>query len=81
VELQLGLENFALPGGQRPVYAQPDRDRSASPPRATTLKSRPMDLGPLDAMGRNQWFANFNNVGDNYVINSGLESSWVTVAP
>ncbi len=84
VELQLGLEDFALPGGQRPVYAQPDRGRSASPSRAGragTLQSRPMELGPLNAMGRNQWFANFNDAGDNYVIKSGLASSWVTVAP
>jgi len=32
-------------------------------------------------MGGNQWFANFNNAGDNYVIKSGLVSDWVTVAP
>ncbi len=48
VELLLSLENFALPGDQRPVYALPDRG-----------KSGPMELGPLNAMGRNQWFANF----------------------
>jgi len=81
VELLLGLENFALPGGQRPVYAQPDRGRIASPPKAGTLQSRPMELGPLNAMGRSQWFSTFPRAGDDYVIKSGLASSWVTVAP
>ena len=81
VELLLGLENFALPGGQRPVSAQPDRGRSASPPKAGTLQSRPMELGPLNAMGRSQWFTSFPGAGDDYVIKSGLESNWVTVAP
>ncbi len=70
VELLLSLENFALPGDQRPVYALPDSGRSGS-----------MELGPLNAIGRNQWFANFPRAGDNYVIKSGLESNWVTVAP
>ena len=41
----------------------------------------PAELGPLNAMGRNQWFANFNNAGDDYVIKSGLASGWMTVAP
>ena len=81
VELLLGLENFALPGGQRPVSAQPDRGRSASPPKVGTLQSRPMELGPLNAMGRSQWFANFPGAGDDYVIKSGLTSNWVTVVP
>jgi hypothetical protein len=81
VELLLGLENFALPEGLRPVYARPDRGRSASPPQAGTLQSRPGELGPLNAMARNQWLANFLRAGDDYVIESGLESNWVTVAP
>jgi hypothetical protein len=70
VELLLSLENFALPGDQRAVYALPDRGRSG-----------PMELGPLNAMGRSQWFTNFWSAGDDYVIKSGLASDWVTVAP
>jgi hypothetical protein len=70
VELLLSLENFALPGDQRPVYALPDRGRSG-----------PTELGPLKAMGRSQWFENFWGAGDDYVIKSGLASNWVTVAP
>jgi hypothetical protein len=83
VELLLRLENFALPGGQQPVYAQSDRGGIASPPRPGTLKSRPMpvELGPLNAIGRNQWSANFPGAGDDYVIKSGLASNWMTVAP
>jgi hypothetical protein len=42
---------------------------------------RPVELGPLNAMGRSQWFANFPRAGDSYVIKSGLASNWVTVAP
>ena len=80
VELLLRLEDFALPGGQQPVYAQPDRVGIASLPRPGTLKSRPMELGPLNAMGRNQWSVNFLRAGDDYVIKSGLASNWVTVA-
>jgi hypothetical protein len=49
-------------------------------PRSGTLKSRPMELGPLNAIGRNQWSAYFPGVGDDYVIKSGLTSSWLTVA-
>ena len=83
VELLLGLENFALPGGQQPVYAEPYRVGIAAPPRPGTLKSRPMpmELGPLNAIGRNQWSASFPRAGDHYVIKSGLASNWVTVAP
>jgi hypothetical protein len=46
------------------------------------LAQRPMmELGPLNAMGRSQWFANFPRAGDDCVIKSGSESNWVTVAP
>jgi hypothetical protein len=78
VELLLGLENSALSGGQRPVYAQPDRARSASTPRMGMLQSQPEELGPLHAMEQGQWFANFPRAGDNYVIKSGLASDWAT---
>ena len=39
VELQLGLEDFALPGGQRPVYAQPD-SRPGAPPSRRVKRER-----------------------------------------
>jgi len=81
VELLLRLENFTLPGSQIPVYAQPDRTRIAPLPRPGMLKGRPIELGPLNAIGRNQWSANFPGAGDDYVIKSGLASNWMTVAP
>jgi hypothetical protein len=81
VELLLGLGNFVLPGGQQPVYARPDRGESASLRRSGKLQARPVELGPLDAMGQNQWFASFPRAGDSYVIKEGLASNWVTAAP
>ena len=81
VELLLRLENFTLPGGNRPVFAKLGTAAlDASRQRPGTLQSRPVDLGPLNAMGQNQWFASFERVGDDYVIKSGLSSHWVTVA-
>ncbi|HYW43104.1 MAG TPA: hypothetical protein VE959_09625 [Bryobacteraceae bacterium] len=82
VDLLLRLEDFRLPAGNRPVFARlgtavPDASRR----RPGTLQSRPVDLGPLKAMGQNQWFARFERAGDDYVIKSGLASHWVTVAP
>ena len=79
VELLLSLENWTLPGGQRPVYANPDRGSPSS--RQGTLQSRPLELGSLNTMGRSQWFANFPRAGDNYVIKTGLASNWVTAEP
>ena len=82
VELLLRLENFALPGGLRPVFAKLDTEGpDASRRRPGTLQSRPVELGPLNAMGQNQWFARFERAGDEYVIQSGLASDWVTIAP
>jgi len=52
----------------------------ASGKRPGGLKVRPVELGPLNAIGRNQWFARFDRAGDDYVIHSGLSSNWVTVA-
>jgi hypothetical protein len=49
--------------------------------RPGKLQTRPMELGQLNAMGRNQWSLRFERVGDNFVIKSGLPSNWVTVAP
>lgn len=80
VELLLRLESFALPGGDRPVFAKRDTGvADASRRRSGTLQNRPVELGPLDAMGRNQWFERFDRVGDDYVIKSGSVSNWVTV--
>jgi hypothetical protein len=80
VELLLRLESFALPGGDRPVFAKRDTGvADASRRRPGTLQNRPVELGPLDAMGRNQWFERFDRVGDDYVIKSGSVSNWVTV--
>jgi hypothetical protein len=81
VELLLGLENFELHGGQQPIYAQLDHGKTASLPRRGTLQNSPVELGPLNAIGRNQWYAIFPRAGDHYVIKSGLASNWVTVAP
>jgi hypothetical protein len=39
-----------------------------------------LTLGPLNAMGQNQWFARFARAADDYVIESGLASNWVTEA-
>ena len=75
VELLLGLENFLLPAGQRPVYARLNQ----SSPRAPAPGRHPGELRPLNAMPRNQWFVTFNHGGDQYVIKSGLASKWVTV--
>jgi hypothetical protein len=81
VELLLRLENFALPGGYRPVFAKLDTGfPDASGRRRGTLRNRPVELGPLNAIGQNQWFARFGGVGDDYVIMSGLASDWVTMA-
>jgi hypothetical protein len=80
VELTLRLESFILPEAHRPVFAVIDlgiAGASRRPPGG--LKTRPAELGPLNAIGRNQWFARFNHVGDDYVIHSGLASDWVTV--
>jgi hypothetical protein len=80
VELALRLESFILPEAHRPVFAVIDlgiASASRRPPGG--LKTRPPELGPLNAIGRNQWSARFNHVGDDYVIHSGLASDWVTV--
>jgi hypothetical protein len=81
VELLLRLESVTLREGQRPVFAKLTvaTDGSRSPPGK--LQTRPMELGQLNAMGRNQWFLRFERVADDYVIESGLASNWVTVAP
>lgn len=80
VELLLRLENFALPAGLRPVLAKPEMVAPDTPRRQPgTLQARPADLGPLNAMGLNQWFERFERVEDDYVIKSGLASNWVTV--
>jgi len=81
VELTLRLESFMLPEARRPVFAVVDSGAAgASRRRPGGLKTRPVELGPLNAMGRNQWFARFDRAGDDYVIHSGLASNWVTVA-
>ncbi|MBZ5726139.1 MAG: hypothetical protein LAP87_14210 [Acidobacteriia bacterium] len=80
VELLLRLESFALPGGNRPVFAKRERSApNALPRRPGALQGRPVELGPLNAMERNLWFARFPRVGDDFVIRSGLASEWVTV--
>jgi hypothetical protein len=80
VELTLRLESFMLPEAQRPVLAVVDPGvGGASRRRPGGLKTRPVELGPLNAIGRNQWFTRFNRAGDDYVIRSGLTSDWVTV--
>lgn len=80
VELTLRLESFILPQARRPVFAVVHVGIAGGPRKPPGgLKSRPAELGPLNAMGRNQWFARFNHVGDDYVIQSGLASDWVTV--
>jgi hypothetical protein len=80
VELLLRLENFALPAGHRPVSAKLEMTAPGRPQRRPgTLQARPRELGPLNAMGLNQWFERFYRVGDDYVIKSGLVSNWVTV--
>jgi hypothetical protein len=81
VELLLRLESVTLREGQRPVFAKltAATDGSRRPPGK--LQTRPMELGQLNAMGRNQWFLRFERVADDHVIKSGLASNWVTVAP
>jgi hypothetical protein len=81
VELVLRLESFMLPEARRPVFAVVDVGAAgASRRRPGGLKTRPVELGPLNAIGRNQWFARFDRAGDDYVIHSGLASDWVTEA-
>ena len=80
MELLLSLESFELHVGQQPVYALPDRGKSASMPRPGTLRNKAVELG-LNALGRNLWFAIFLRAGDDYVMKSGLASNWLTVAP
>ena len=80
VELTLSLESFILPEAHPPVFAVIDRGMAgASRRRPGALNTRPAELGPLNAIGRNQWFARFDHAGDDYVIHSGLASDWVTV--
>lgn len=81
VELTLRLESFLLPEARRPVSAVVDVGAAGAPRRRPgELSTRPAELGTLNAMGRNQWFARFNHAGDDYVIHSGFASDWVTVA-
>ncbi len=81
VELLLRLESVAPGEGHRPVFAKLTAATDGSRSRPGKLQTRPMELGPLNAMGRNQWFLRFERVGDDFVIKSGLTSNWVTVAP
>jgi hypothetical protein len=81
VELTLRLESVALRAGQRPVFAKMVAAVDGSRSRPGKLQSRPMELGQLNAMGRNLWSLRFERVGDSFVIKSGLPSNWVTVAP
>jgi len=80
VELLLRLEGFAMHDGHRPVFAKPAAAADASRSRPGKLQVRPMELGPLNAMGQNQWSLRFERVADDFVVKSGLASNWVTVA-
>jgi hypothetical protein len=81
VELTLRLESVTLREGQRPVFAKLAAAVDGSRNRPGKLQPRPMELGQLNTMGRNQWSLRFERVGDNFVLKSGLPSNWVTVAP
>jgi hypothetical protein len=80
VELLLRLEGFAPHDGHQPVFAKLSAAADASRSRPGKLQIRPMELGPLNAMGQNQWSLRFDRVGDDFVVKSGLASNWVTVA-
>jgi len=75
VELLLRLESFALPAAHRLVSA---RLETAAPRRGRGALQTRVELGPLNAMELNRWFRRFDGAGDDYVIKSGLASSWVT---
>jgi hypothetical protein len=80
VELAPRLESFILAEAHRPVFALIDLGVAGTSRRGPGgLKTRPAELGPLNAIGRNQWFARFNQAGDDSVIHSGLASDPVTV--
>lgn len=82
VELLLRMENLGLATGDHSVFAQLELVPGLTTRgRARTLQSRPMELGPLNAIGGNRWFVRFERAGDDYVIKSGLTSNWITVAP
>ena len=81
VELLLRLESFALPGGFRPVLAKRVMSVASAPRgRGGRLRTVPVELGQLKALGENQWFARFRDAGDDYAIKRGLASDWVTTA-
>ncbi|MCL4401657.1 MAG: hypothetical protein M1436_03195 [Acidobacteria bacterium] len=73
VDLLLRLESLMTAGGPRAIFA----DREMATEEAPRRRSKKIQIRPVEA-GQNLWLTSFEPAGDDYVIQSGLHSDWVT---